>query len=84
MWKTLKEISGVASLVKLQKTLAVSLAVLCHCDLSSVIKVSITALEPWAHAACLTFSGMISDPYYPESDQVNDPYYLGPVQVDGT
>lgn len=57
MWKTLKEISGVASLVKLQETLAISLAVLCHCDLSSVIKVSITAPEPWAHAACLTFAG---------------------------
>lgn len=57
MWKTLKEISGVASLAKLQETLAVSLAVLCHCDLSSVIKVSITAPEPWAHAACLTFAG---------------------------
>ena len=56
-WKTLKEISGVASLFKLQETLVVALAVLCYCDLPSVIRVSITDPEPWAHAACLTFAG---------------------------
>lgn len=73
-----------ASLVKLRETLAVSLAVLCHCDLSSVIKVYHSP-GPWACAACLTFAGNDpGDPYYPESDQVNDPYYLEPVQVDGT
>ena len=51
MWKTLKEISGVASLFKLQEMLVVALAVLCYYDLSSVIKVSITDSEPWAPAA---------------------------------
>lgn len=56
MWKTLKEISGVASLFKLQEMLVVALAVLCYYALSSVIKVSITDPEPWAHAACLTFA----------------------------